>query len=76
MFSVLLLGRNFPDAVGASTMERVIGGLGLVVVRRCFPVISTAFMTSLFDGIIDVWIFRCHDAETDHPNEHANRMIW
>lgn len=19
---------------------------------------------------------RCHDAETDHPNEHANRMIW
>jgi hypothetical protein len=19
--------------------------------------------------------FRCHDAETDHPNEHANRMI-
>lgn len=56
MFSVLLLGRNFPDAVGASTMERVIGGLGLVVVRRCFPVISTAFMTSLFDGITDVWI--------------------
>ncbi|KAM0723923.1 hypothetical protein Q7P37_000914 [Cladosporium fusiforme] len=20
--------------------------------------------------------FRCHDAATDHPNEHANRMIW
>ncbi|KAJ5669622.1 hypothetical protein N7462_010692 [Penicillium macrosclerotiorum] len=19
---------------------------------------------------------KCHDAETDHPNEHANRMIW
>ena len=21
-------------------------------------------------------INRCHDAATDHPNEHANRMIW
>lgn len=21
-------------------------------------------------------ISRCHDAATDHPNEHANRMIW
>lgn len=25
------------------------------------------------DMLID--LSRCHDAETDHPNEHANRMI-
>lgn len=24
----------------------------------------------------DSSLSRCHDAETDHPNEHANRMIW
>lgn len=24
----------------------------------------------------DIDYTRCHDADTDHPNEHANRMIW
>lgn len=76
----MLPGRNSPVGVGANTMGRAIVGLGLVVVRRCFLVISMTSMTSLLMMFVDViltsWFFRCHDAETDHPNEHANRMIW
>lgn len=28
------------------------------------------------DNGTDTYKPRCHDAEADHPNEHANRMIW
>lgn len=29
-----------------------------------------------FPATLLMWPFRCHDRESDHPNEHANRMIW
>jgi len=48
--------------------------LGSVAAPRCSHATSTA--TALIELRVHAESLRCHDAESDHPNEHANRMIW
>lgn len=59
----------------------------LAAARKYFRVTSMWACIDLHPRVISVYDIgfishkfndecRCHDAATDHPNEHANRMIW
>jgi hypothetical protein len=81
--SVSSQDKNSPDVAAASTMPKVNAGSDSAAAQKFSHVISTFHSISPFFHFFSLprqqtyssKKSRCHDAETDHPNEHANRMI-
>ncbi|KAG2025132.1 hypothetical protein GB937_003364 [Aspergillus fischeri] len=70
------LVRSYLVEADVCTMVKAIGGSGITVSCKFSAVFSFAYTFNRFSCCAKVFpCDKCHDAATDHPNEHANRMI-